>query len=87
MPGFTYTTDVAKGSVNMRWLTDHLNMMSYQGWRLHTLFEQDKNTVMDATREAGLAPLRYSPWAAHRYAGLGAPSAVNRPGIPGGSDS
>jgi hypothetical protein len=31
MPGFTYTTDVAKRSVNMRWLTDHLNMMSYQG--------------------------------------------------------
>jgi hypothetical protein len=30
----------------MRWLTGHLNDMGRQGWRLHSIFEQDKNTVM-----------------------------------------
>ena len=41
-----YTTEVNKGSVNMRSLTGHLNDMARQGWRLHSIFEQDKNTVM-----------------------------------------
>jgi hypothetical protein len=43
---FEYTTEVNKGSVNMRSLTGHLNNMGRQGWRLHSIFEQDKNTVM-----------------------------------------
>ena len=46
MPGFAYTTKVNKGSVNMRRLTNHLNEMAQQGWRLHTILEQDKNTVI-----------------------------------------
>ena len=46
VPRFAYTTEVNKGSVNMRWLTSHLNEMAQQGWRLHTIFEQDKNTVI-----------------------------------------
>jgi hypothetical protein len=46
MPGFAYTTEVNKGSVNMRWLTTHLTEMGQQGWRLHSVFEQDKNTVI-----------------------------------------
>ena len=46
MPGFAYATEVNKGSVNMRWLTNHLNEMAQQGWRLHTIFEQDKNKVI-----------------------------------------
>lgn len=41
-----YQTEVNKGSVNMRSLTTHLNEMGQQGWRLHSIFEQDKNTVM-----------------------------------------
>ena len=41
-----YQTEVNKGSVNMRSLTGHLNEMGRQGWRLHSIFEQDKNTVM-----------------------------------------
>jgi alpha-acetolactate decarboxylase len=47
-PGYMpqYRTEVNKGSVNMRWLTGHLNDMSQQGWHLHFIFEQDKNTVM-----------------------------------------
>jgi hypothetical protein len=28
------------------WLTNHLNEMAQQGGRLHTIFEQDKNTVI-----------------------------------------
>jgi hypothetical protein len=43
---FQYTTEVNKGSVNMRSPTNHLNDMGRQGWRLHSIFEQDKNTVM-----------------------------------------
>jgi hypothetical protein len=43
---FEYTAEVNKGSVNMRSLTDHLNDMGRQNWRLHSIFEQDKNTVM-----------------------------------------
>jgi hypothetical protein len=46
VPSFAYTTEVNKGSVNMQWLTSHLNEMAQQGWRLHTIFEQDKNTVI-----------------------------------------
>jgi hypothetical protein len=45
MPGFAYATEVNKGFANMRWLTNHLNEMAQQGWRLHTIFEQDKNRV------------------------------------------
>jgi hypothetical protein len=30
----------------MQWLTDRLTQMGQQGWRLHTIFEQDKNTVI-----------------------------------------
>jgi hypothetical protein len=41
-----YVTEVNKGSVNMRSLTNHLNEMGQQGWRLHSIFEQDKNTVI-----------------------------------------
>jgi hypothetical protein len=41
-----YKAEVNKGSVNMGWLTGHLNSMGKQGWRLHSIFEQDKNTVM-----------------------------------------
>jgi hypothetical protein len=41
-----YHTEVNKGSVNMRWLTGHLNGMGHLGWRLHSIFKQDKNTVM-----------------------------------------
>jgi hypothetical protein len=35
----------------MRWLTGHLNDMGRQGWRLHLIFEQDKNTVMVFERD------------------------------------
>jgi hypothetical protein len=30
----------------MRWLTSQLNEVAQQGWRLHTIFEQDKNTAI-----------------------------------------
>jgi hypothetical protein len=43
---FEYTAEVHKGSVNMRSLTNHLNDTGRQNWRLHSIFEQDKNTVM-----------------------------------------
>ena len=30
----------------MRFLTGRLNEMGHQGWRLHSIFEQDKNTII-----------------------------------------
>jgi hypothetical protein len=42
MPGFAYTTEVNKGSVNMQWLTGHLTQMGQQGWRLHTTSSRTK---------------------------------------------
>lgn len=41
-----YMTEVNKGSVNMSTLTDKLNSRYAQGWRLHTMLEQDGNTVL-----------------------------------------
>jgi hypothetical protein len=41
-----YHAEVNKGSVNMRFLTGRLNEMGQQGWRLHSIFEQDKNTII-----------------------------------------
>ena len=58
MPGLAYTTEVNKGSVNMRWLTGHLNEMAQQGWRLHTIFEQDRNTVIIFERRHAVAAPR-----------------------------
>lgn len=40
-----YMTEVNKGSVNMSTLTDRLNKRYEEGWRLHTMFEQNGNTV------------------------------------------
>jgi hypothetical protein len=41
-----YHAEVNKGSIRMQSLTSHLNEMARQGWRLHSIFEQDKNTVI-----------------------------------------
>lgn len=41
-----YYAEVNKGSIRMQTLTGHLNDMGRQGWRLHSIFEQDKNTVI-----------------------------------------
>ena len=41
-----YHAEVNKGSVNMRSLTGRLNEMGQQGWRLHSILEQDKNTII-----------------------------------------
>jgi hypothetical protein len=41
-----YHTEVNKGSIRMQTLTSHLNDMARQGWRLHSIFEQDKNTII-----------------------------------------
>lgn len=43
--GGQYMTEVNKGSINMSTLTDKLNARYAEGWRLHTMFEQDGNTV------------------------------------------
>jgi hypothetical protein len=43
--GGQYMTEVNKGSVNMSTLTDKLNSKYEAGWRLHTMLEQDGNTV------------------------------------------
>jgi hypothetical protein len=48
---FEYVAEVNKGSVNMRWLTAFLTDRASKGWRLHTIFEQDKNTVIVFERE------------------------------------
>lgn len=41
-----YETEVNKGSTNMKALTTKLNVRWHNGWRLHTMLEQDGNTVM-----------------------------------------
>lgn len=42
-----YMTEVNKGSTNMSTLTNKLKNAQYEaGWRLHTMIEQDGNTVM-----------------------------------------
>ena len=41
-----YMNEVNKGSVNMSTLTDKLNDRYADGWRLHTMIEQNGNTVM-----------------------------------------
>jgi hypothetical protein len=41
-----YTAEVNRDSINMSWLTGHLNNMGKKGWRLHTIFQQERNTVM-----------------------------------------
>jgi hypothetical protein len=40
-----YMTEVNKGSINMSTLTDKLNDRYADGWRLHTMLEQNGNTV------------------------------------------
>lgn len=40
-----YFTEVNKGSINMSTLTDRLNARYADGWRLHTMLEQNGNTV------------------------------------------
>lgn len=41
-----YVTEVNKRSANMAVLTQTLNSRYENGWRLHTMLEQDGNTVM-----------------------------------------
>lgn len=43
--GQRYLTEVNRGSINMLMWTQHLNEMWAKGYRLHTAFEQDANTV------------------------------------------
>jgi len=40
-----YLTEVNKGSINMSTLTDKLNARWDDGWCLHSIFEQDGNTL------------------------------------------
>lgn len=40
-----YATEVNRGSVNMTKLGFTLNQRWNDGWRLHTIFEQNGNTV------------------------------------------
>ena len=42
---FEYDTAVNKGSTNMKAFAAVLNERARAGWRLHTAFEQDGNTV------------------------------------------
>ncbi len=44
--GFRYETSVNKGSINMRSFEATLNDRAKAGWRLHTAFEQDGNTIL-----------------------------------------
>lgn len=46
-----YLTEVNKGSVNMSTLTDKLNARYAEGWRLHTMLEQNGNTLMVFERQ------------------------------------
>lgn len=41
-----YMTEVNKGSINMSTLTDKLNERHAEGWRLHTMLEQNGNNVL-----------------------------------------
>ena len=43
--GGQYLTEVNKGSINMSTLTDKLNKRWDEGWCLHSIFEQDGNTL------------------------------------------
>jgi hypothetical protein len=43
--GVEYDTEVNKKSINMRVFAAMLNQRAESGWRLHTAFEQDGNTV------------------------------------------
>lgn len=43
--GQRYVTEVNRGSVNMTAYQERLNTMWHKGYRLHTAFEQDGNTV------------------------------------------
>lgn len=40
-----YLTEVNKGSINMSTLTDKLNDRYEEGWKLHSIFEQNGNTL------------------------------------------
>jgi hypothetical protein len=51
-----YYAEVNKGSIRMQTLTTHLNDMGRQGWRLHFIFEQDKNTIIVFERMAPASP-------------------------------
>jgi hypothetical protein len=44
-PDGHYFTEVNKGSINMSTLSDKLNRRYAEGWRLHSIFEQNGNTV------------------------------------------
>ena len=50
--GGQYMTEVNKGSINMSTLTDKLNARYAEGWRLHTMLEQNGNTVCVFERRA-----------------------------------
>lgn len=41
-----YDTEVNKGSINIGHLKDKLNQRWAKGWKLHSMFEQDGNTIM-----------------------------------------
>lgn len=41
-----YDTEVNKGSVRMGSLRNMLNSRWKDGWKLHTIFEQDGNAIM-----------------------------------------
>jgi hypothetical protein len=51
-----YHAEVNKGSIRMQSLTSRLNDMARQGWRLHSIFEQDKNTVIVFERMVPTGP-------------------------------
>lgn len=52
MAGLEYDTEVNKKGLNMRVFAGMLNDRAKNGWRLHTAFEQDGNTVCIFEREA-----------------------------------
>jgi len=41
-----YDAEVNKGSINMSVLVSRLNTRAQEGWRLHTMLEQDGNTIV-----------------------------------------
>lgn len=50
---FEYDAEVNKKSLNMGAYAAKLNARARQGWRLHTAFEQDGNTVSIYERAVG----------------------------------
>lgn len=42
---YEYDTTVNKGSLNMRSFGNDLNDRAKDGWRLHTVLEQEGNTI------------------------------------------